>query len=96
MYSCETASKGACISRISAVENYSANTLMERNKQGGLKIWNFQGHWKNSNWILQELIKNNEDFSVHDQEKHYVEFPGVLALGLKTSEGCNATIMWKT
>ena len=67
-----------------------------KKQTGGFKIWNFQGHWKNNNWILQELIKNNEDFSVHDQEKHYVELPGVLALGLKTSEGCNATIMWKT
>ena len=43
MYSCETASKGACISRISAVENYSANTLMERNKQGGLRYGIFRG-----------------------------------------------------
>ena len=28
-----------------------------------------------------------------DQKKKYVEFPGVLVLGFKISEGCN-TIMW--
>ena len=48
---------------------------------GGLKIWNFQGCWINSKWSFQMLSKNN------------VEFPGVLVLGLKISEGCN-TILW--
>ena len=39
--------KGACIKRVVAVRNYSANTTMEKNKQGeggkGLRIKNFQG-----------------------------------------------------
>ena len=30
MYSCETVGKGACITRMDAVRNYSANTIMEK------------------------------------------------------------------
>ena len=32
-------------------------------KEEGLKIWNLQGYWRNSKWILQGLNKNNEEFS---------------------------------
>ena len=34
MYSCETVGKGACITRMGAVRNYSRNTIMDKNKQG--------------------------------------------------------------
>ena len=44
-------------------------------KTGGLRIWNFQGYWRNDKWIFQGLVRNN------------VEFPGVLVLGLKISKG---------
>ena len=39
--------KGACIKRMGAVKNYSANTIMEKTKRGrgeGLRIWIFQGY----------------------------------------------------
>ena len=44
---------------------------MEKNKRGeeGLRIWNFQGYWRNSKWIFQGLIKNNVEYSGRDQEK---------------------------
>ena len=35
MYSCETMGKGACIKRMVAVRNYSANTIMEKTNSGG-------------------------------------------------------------
>ena len=35
MYSCETVGKGACITRMGAVINYSTNTIMEKKKRGG-------------------------------------------------------------
>ena len=56
-----------------AVRNYSTNTIMEKNKQreggGGLRIWNFQGYWRNSKWIFQGLIKDNVEYSGREQEK---------------------------
>ena len=34
-----------------------------RKKQtGALRIWNFQGYWKNNKWILHWFIKNNLEF----------------------------------
>ena len=44
-------------------------------KKRGLRIWNFQGYWRNGKWIFNGLIKNN------------VEFPVVLVLGLTFSKG---------
>ena len=45
--------KGVCITRMGAVINYNINTIMEKIKQGGgLRIWNFQGFWRNSKWIF--------------------------------------------
>ena len=50
-------------------------------KQGGLRIWNFQGYQRNSMWNFQGWpIKN------------YVEFPGVLVFGLGISKGYNAIL----
>ena len=37
--------------------------------EGALRIWNFQGYWRNSKWIFQGLIKNNVECSGHDQGK---------------------------
>ena len=57
MYSCETLCKGACITRIVEVRNYNTNTIMEKKTkqrgEAGLRIWNFQGYWRNSKWIFQ-------------------------------------------
>ena len=60
MYSCETMSKGACIKRLVAVNNYSTNTIMEKNKQGeggGLRIQNLVliplGHFELHFWLCQ-------------------------------------------
>ena len=45
MYSCETVGKGACITGMGAVINYSTNAIMKKKKKtnrgGGLRIWNF-------------------------------------------------------
>ena len=38
MYSFETVGKGACITRMGAVRNYSTNTIMEKNKQNGREV----------------------------------------------------------
>ena len=46
-----------------------------RKKNRVLRIWNFQGYWRNGKWIFNGLIKNN------------VEFLVVLVLGLKFSKG---------
>ena len=35
MHSCEIVGKGACITRMGAVRNYSTNTIMEKNKGRG-------------------------------------------------------------
>ena len=59
----------------------SAFNYSRKKQRGRLRIWNFQGYWRNRKWIFLGLIKNN------------VEFPGVLVLGLKISEGCNI-ILW--
>ena len=57
MYSCETVGKGASITRMGAVRNYSTNTIMEKKKnkeeRAGLKIWNFQWCWRSSKLIFQ-------------------------------------------
>ena len=47
MYFCETVGKGACITRMGVVRNYSTITIMEKNKQRmgeikSLRIWDFQ------------------------------------------------------
>ena len=44
-------------------------------KKQGLRIWNFQGYWRNGKWIFQGLTKNN------------MKFPGALVLGLNISIG---------
>ena len=53
MYSYETVGKGACIIRMSAVGNYSTNTIMKQWKKetgvvggggGGLRKYNFKGY----------------------------------------------------
>ena len=44
-------------------------------KKQGLRIWNFQGYWRNGKWIFQGLTKNN------------MKFPGALVLGLNISKG---------
>ena len=60
--------KGTCIKRMDPVRNYSTNTIMEKNRgRGGLRIWNFQGYWRNSKWIFQRLIKNHVEYSGRDQ-----------------------------
>ena len=45
MYSCETVGKGASITRMGAVRNYSTNTIMEKKKkqgrEGGVKDMEF-------------------------------------------------------
>ena len=46
-------------------------------KNEGVRIYNFQGHLRNSKWNFTGLFKNN------------VVLPGVLVLSLKISEGCN-------
>ena len=88
--------KGACMKRMGAVRNCSTNTIMEKKRERGgrgLRIWNFQGYWRNSKWIFQRLIKKQCGIFWAWSRKNYVEFPGVLVLGLQISEGCN-TIMW--
>ena len=42
MHSCEIVGKGACITRMGAVRNYSTNTIMEK-KQSGVKDTEFSG-----------------------------------------------------
>ena len=44
-------------------------TIMEQKTEGGglLRIWNFQGYWRNSKWIFQGLIKNHVKYSGRDQ-----------------------------
>ena len=62
--------KGACMKRMGAVRNCSTNTIMEKKRERGgrgLRIWNFQGYQRNSKWIFQRLIKNNMEYSGHDQ-----------------------------
>ena len=55
MYFCETAGKGACITSMGAVRNYSTNTIYngKETKQRGLRISNFEGYWRNRKWIFQ-------------------------------------------
>ena len=33
-----------------------------KTKQRGLRIWNLQGHWRNSKWNFKRLIKNRAEF----------------------------------
>ena len=49
--------------------------------EGGLRIWNFQGHQSNRVWNFQRWPRNN-----------YVEFPGVLVFGLGISDRCNTVL----
>ena len=94
MYSCETVGKGACITRMKlqiTVQTLQWKKIKMESGRGEdmefsevLKKWqvDFPGvNWKQCGlfWAWSKKI--------------YVEFPGVLVLGLKISEGCN-TIMW--
>ena len=38
----------------------------------GLRIWNFQGCWRNGKWILQGLIKNNMEFQKCQKREKYL------------------------
>ena len=51
--------------------------IQKKSKQGGLRIWNFQGYQRNSMCNFQGLIKNE------------VEFPGIFVFGLGISKGSN-------
>ena len=54
--------------------------IQKKSKQGGLRIWNFQGYQKNSMCNFQGLIKNE------------VEFPRIFVFGLGISKGSNTIL----
>ena len=43
-------------------------TIQEKNT-GGLRIWNFQGYWRNSKWIFGGLTKSEVEFPFWSKEK---------------------------
>ena len=43
-------------------------------KNRGVRIWNFQGYWRNSKWIFQGLIKNTGISRGYWSRKNHVEF----------------------
>ena len=59
----------------SSYQIYLHRAIPEKNE--GVRIYNFQGHLRNSKCNFKGLFKNN------------VVLPGVLVLGLKISEECN-------
>ena len=60
----------------------------KKNRERGLRIWNFHEYWGDSMWKFQGLMKNDVEFSGVIKKKTWV-FTGVLALDLKTSKRYN-------
>lgn len=57
----------------------------KKNRERGLRIWNFHEYWGDSMWNFQGLMKNYVEFSGVIKKKTWV-FTGVLVLDLKTSK----------
>ena len=88
MCSCQTVGKVVCITRMGAVRNYGTNTIMEKPNRGGGgggggKNEIFWGIGEIASEFSRGLIKKYVKCSRCDQVKNYMEFPGVLVLGLK-------------
>ena len=66
----------------------------KKNKQRGLRIWNFQEYQRNSMWNFQRLIKNKVEFPRVTNKKCGISRTGVLVLGLGISKVLCNTILW--
>ena len=64
-------SKGLCIKegfrQKLQSKHYNGKKQTEREGRERVRIWNFQGYWKNSKSIFLGLIKDNVEYSGHDQ-----------------------------